>query len=168
MGNKIFITGGVKSGKSSYALQIARKIEGRRVFIATAQGFDEEMKLRIERHKRERGDEFETIEEPIDLPKALENVKCDVAVIDCLTVWCGNLFFHDRLELVDEFVEAFKGVAFDTVVVSNEVGLGVIPENKLARNYVDILGKLNQQVARLSDVVVFMISGIPMFLKGSL
>ncbi len=168
MSGKIFITGGVKSGKSSYALQIARKIEGRRVFIATAQGFDEEMKLRIERHKCERGDEFETIEEPIDLPKALKNVKCDVAVIDCLTVWCGNLFFFNRLELVDELVEAFKEVPFNVVVVSNEVGLGVMPENKLARNYVDILGKLNQQVARLSDIVVLMISGIPMFLKGSL
>ena len=168
MSRKIFITGGVKSGKSSYALQIARKMEGRKVFIATAQGFDDEMRFRIEKHKRERGREFETIEEPVDLPKVLREVKCDIALVDCLTVWCGNLFFHNRLELVEDFVETLKGIAFDVVVVSNEVGLGVIPENKLARDYIDVLGTLNQHIASLSDVVVFMVSGIPMFLKGSL
>ncbi len=168
MSRKIFITGGVKSGKSSYALQVAREFEGKKVFIATAQGFDDEMRLRIEKHRRERGSEFETIEEPVDLPKVLRNVKCDIALIDCLTVWCGNLLFFNRLELVDSFVKAFKKAPFNVVVVSNEVGLGVIPENKLARNYIDVLGKLNQQVARLSDVVVFMVSGIPMFLKGNL
>ena len=168
MGKKIFITGGVRSGKSSYALNIARNFDGKRVFIATAQVVDDEMKLRIERHKRERGSEFETIEEPVYLPKVLKNIDCDIAIVDCLTVWCGNLFFHNKLDILDGFVETLKEVSFNIVVVSNEVGLGIMPENELARDYIDVLGTLNQQVARFSDVVVFMVSGIPMFLKGSL
>ncbi len=168
MSKKIFITGGVKAGKSSYALNIARGFKGKKVFVATAQALDDEMSLRIERHKRERGIEFETVEEPVDLPEVLRGVKCDVVVVDCLTVWCGNLFFHNRLELVVDFTETFKHLAFNVVVVSNEVGLGVIPENKLARKYIDVLGRLNQKIAQLSDVVIFMVSGMPMFLKGNL
>ena len=167
MSKKVFITGGVKSGKSSYALQIARNFEGKKVFIATAQDFDDEMRFRIEMHKRERGGEFETIEEPIDLPKVLKDLECDIAIVDCLTVWCSNLFFHNRLSLMDDFVEVFRNITFDTIVVSNEVGLGIVPENKLARNYIDALGFLNQKIAQISDTVLFMVSGIPMFLKGN-
>ncbi len=166
MSKKVFITGGVKSGKSSYALQIARNFEGKKVFIATAQDFDDEMRFRIERHKRERGGEFETIEEPIDLPKVLKDLECDIAIVDCLTVWCSNLFFHNRLSLMDDFVEVFRNITFDIIVVSNEVGLGIVPENKLARNYIDALGFLNQKIAQISDTVLFMVSGIPMSLKG--
>ena len=165
---KILITGGIKSGKSNLALKIANRFEGKKVFIATAEPFDREMKDRIERHKRERGGEFETVEEPLYLHSVLEKLNCSVAIVDCLTVWCGNLMHYGKLELIDDFLEAFKRVSYNIVVITNEVGLGVIPSNQLSREYVDRLGLLNQKVASLSDVVILMVSGLPLFIKGNL
>jgi len=97
---KILITGGVKSGKSKYALKLARDFSGKKVFIATAEAFDEEMKEKIKKHKRDRGDRFITIEEPVNLHEVLNNIDCDLAVVDCLTVWCGNLLHYGKTELL--------------------------------------------------------------------
>jgi len=165
---KILITGGIKSGKSSLALKIASNFEGKKVFVATAEPFDSEMKDRIERHRRERGSEFLTIEEPLYLNRVLKKLNCSVAVVDCLTVWCGNLMHYGRLDLIDDFIEAFKSLDYNIVVITNEVGLGVVPSNRLSREYIERLGLLNQKIASISDIVIFMVSGQPLFLKGSL
>ncbi len=165
---KILITGGIKSGKSRLALKIASRFEGEKVFIATAEPFDEEMKIRIERHKKERKGEFFTIEEPLHLHTVLGELDCSVAVVDCLTVWCGNLMHYGKLELIDDFLEAFKSVNYNIVAITNEVGLGIVPSSQFSREYIDRLGLLNQKLSSISDVVIFTVSGLPLFLKGSL
>ncbi len=165
---KVLITGGIKSGKSRLALQIADRFDGKRIFIATAEPFDEEMEDRIKRHKMERGDRFTTVEEPLYLHNVLQRLECSVAIIDCLTVWCGNLMHHGKLELIDDFLEAFKRVSYNIVVITNEVGLGIVPSSQLSREYIDRLGLLNQKVASISDVVIFMVSGLQLLLKGNL
>ena len=174
MGNVVLITGGARSGKSRYAMELAGRREGGRVYIATAEPVDADMRGRIEKHREERGDEFVTIEEPLDLAAALGRVPegAGVAVVDCLTVWLGNLFNHHEeegeLPGLDEFLKVIESLAFDLILVTNEVGLGVIPENPLARSYRDALGRLNQAVARRAGRVVLMVSGLPMYIKGDI
>jgi len=162
---KILITGGVKSGKSKYALKLARDFSGKKVFIATAEAFDEEMKEKIKKHKRDRGDRFITIEEPVNLHEVLNNIDCDLAVVDCLTVWCGNLLHYGKTELIDAFIESYRKAKFNIITVTNEVGMGVVPENKLSRLYVEKLGFLNERIAEISDTVIFMVSGVPSIIK---
>lgn len=175
----VFITGGARSGKSRFALEKANSMNGKKIYIATAEPLDEEMKERIKRHKEERGREWLTMEEPIKIPKLLRELKgeCDVILLDCLTLWLSNLMVAGK-ELsgeIEEFIADLKGIKNSSssclqplvlFIVSNEVGMGIVPENELARRFRDLAGMLNQRVAEIADEVYFMVSGIPLKIKG--
>ena len=161
----ILILGGVKSGKSSFALRKALEHPEPRAFVATAEPIDEEMQARIERHRRERGDLFETFEEPVELPRLLERLEgYSVVVVDCLTVWLGNLFHYglDVRDYCDRLLSSLRG---NEVIVSNEVGLGVIGADRTTRLYVEQLGRLNSEIAGMADEVYMMIAGMSLRLK---
>ena len=170
MGKKILITGGVKSGKSRFALKIAREIEKEeKIFIATARPIDEEMEDKIEKHKKERGSDFQTVEEPIHLGDTLKKINQSTVVIDCLTLWLSNLFFEvresEKLFEIESFIQALKEFGGNIIIVTNEVGWGIIPESETSRNYQAELGRLNQEVAEICDEVYVLISGIPLKIK---
>jgi adenosylcobinamide kinase/adenosylcobinamide-phosphate guanylyltransferase len=162
----ILIGGGARSGKSRYALQTALAIEGRRVFVATAEPLDDEMASRIARHKADRGAEFETIEEPLDLARVIAGT-FDAMVVDCLTLWLSNLMFASRnCDLETETLIATAHAARGTVIfVTNEVGSGIVPDNALAREFRDRAGTLNQHVAAIAQEVYFMAFGQPLRVK---
>jgi len=168
------VTGGARSGKSRYALARVEPYR-RRAFIATAEAIDEEMRDRIARHQAERADSFMTVEAPTHLGEAIRSLPGEVeaAVVDCLTVWLGNLMHHfgedeERLGAeVESLLEAVKAAPCDLVIVTNELGLGIVPDNELARRFRDLAGWLNQDVAGLADEVVLVVSGLPLFLKRS-
>jgi adenosylcobinamide kinase/adenosylcobinamide-phosphate guanylyltransferase len=172
MGKLTFITGGARSGKSSFALDEASKVEGRRVFVATLEPHDEEMKKRMELHREERGEEWTTHEEPLEIAGLLGRLSSeyDVAILDCLTLWLSNAM-HAKKDVekeIDKLVESLseaKG-SINLYVVSNEVGMGIVPENEMAREFRDHAGRLNQKVAAVADEVFLMASGIPVKLKG--
>jgi len=167
------VTGGGRSGKSGHALALASAY-ARRAFIATALPSDDEMLARIACHRRDRPASFVTIEEPMDLAGAVRSVPtgAEVAVIDCLTLWLSNLMCapdapEEEFPQVAEFLALLEDPPCDLVIVTNEVGMGIIPANPLARRFRDMAGRLNQQVARRAGAVVLMVSGIPLSLKGS-
>ncbi len=170
------LTGGIRSGKSRYALDLAGQSgrPGPNYFLATAEPLDEEMKLRITRHQEERSGHFVTVEEPLFLGKAIQKAggEAGIILVDCLTVWVGNLMHHFESQppRVRDEIEAFLGAVSlrgaDMIFVTNEVGLGLIPQNPLARRYTDELGKLNQELAKICDEVIFMVSGIPARIKN--
>lgn len=163
-----FVTGGARSGKSRYALGIAAHSE-RPVFIATAEPFDAEMEDRIRRHREERDTRFFTIEEPVDLAGALRRIPpgTDVAILDCLTVWLGNLLHRGEVDReMERFLSALAEPLCPLVVVSNEVGLGGIALTPMGRRFADLLGRLNQEVAGRAERAVMMVSGLPLVLKG--
>ncbi len=169
------ITGGARSGKSSLALQLSLGSYSHRAFVATAEPFDEEMAERARVHQAERGSEFLTVEEPFEISTALMNLPAniEVAVIDCLTVWLGNVFYRvkDDPEQVkphiDFLVACLDKVQLDLIFVTNEVGWGIIPETRLSREYRDLAGYLNRIVAARADTVALCVCGIPLTLKGS-
>ncbi|WP_022670721.1 bifunctional adenosylcobinamide kinase/adenosylcobinamide-phosphate guanylyltransferase [Hippea alviniae] len=160
------ITGGVKSGKSRFALKLTENKKDK-FFIATAEPIDDEMKAKIEKHKLERKGEFTTIEEPIYLAKAISNIQnAQVCIIDCLNIWVNNLLYYDKLDQIEELLKLLKNfVKFELIFVSNEVGMGLLPADKLSRHFVNLLGNLNQQIAAMSDAVYFMVSGLPLKIK---
>jgi adenosylcobinamide kinase/adenosylcobinamide-phosphate guanylyltransferase len=173
MNDITFVTGGARSGKSRYALETASHMS-RKVFIATAEITDEEMRRRILRHQLERGEEYITIEEPIDLAGALFKLskETEIAVVDCLTVWLGNLMHYresgvDDYTEVHDFLDALRKPPCSLVIVSNETGMGLVPETPLGRHFRDLAGTVNQAAARMADRVVLMVSGIPLFIKGN-
>jgi adenosylcobinamide kinase / adenosylcobinamide-phosphate guanylyltransferase len=174
MGGIVLITGGARSGKSSFALEEALKHPGKRVFLATALALDTEMEDRIRKHKNERGKDFATIEEPLHITFRLNSLPKDVkvVVVDCLTVWLGNLFhkWEDDEDAIEQEIEslckAFSAFAGELILVTNEVGFGIVPENRLARMYRDRLGFLNRKVAEHADRVYCCLCGIPMRIKG--
>ncbi len=159
---KILITGGVKSGKSSYALACAASFPGEKTFVATATAFDDEMKERIARHKKERSVEYRTVEEPLYLQKVSgENI-----VLDCLTMWMNNLFYEHREEEWEEILLPFlTAMPVNTVIVTNEVGLGNIPPDRVTRKYNTYLAAANKLTAEMVDRVVMMVAGIPLVVK---
>jgi len=166
------ITGGSRSGKSSHALELTGPFK-RKVFIATAQAMDEEMRIRIANHQKERGDRYQTVEEPIKVAEAIKSIgsDTDVVILDCLTVWMGNLMFHlkneeEREREIDHLLAVLEKPSCSVIVVTNEVGMGIVPENKLSRQFRDAAGYLNQQVAKRANRVVLMVSGIPVEIKG--
>lgn len=167
----VFVTGGTRSGKSSFALGEASRTRGRKVFVATAQAFDAEMEERIKKHKHERGSDWETHEEPIDLASAVRSVSRthDVAVIDCLTLWLSNLLGAEgEIEKAqDDFIESLRNIekGMHLFIVSNEVGMGIVPENAMARRFRDMAGRLNQRVAEVASEVFFVVAGIPVKIK---
>lgn len=171
MSSVTLLTGGSRSGKSRYALEIASHYT-HKAFIATAEPFDDEMQLRVSRHKEERGPNFITIEEPVDLAGAIRALPVDteVAVVDCLTVWVGNLMYkfgdeEDSYPQIDDLLQALQSPPCDIVLVTNEVGMGIIPDNAVSRKFRDLAGSLNQRVASVADKVIITVSGIPLVLK---
>jgi adenosylcobinamide kinase/adenosylcobinamide-phosphate guanylyltransferase len=170
----IFIIGGCRSGKSRYALETAEKLAGdKKVFIATCVPQDDEMKQRVARHQRERSQNWVTVEAPLDLPEAIlqNNRKGDVILVDCLTLWVSNLLIEigdeNKIEdTISQLIKALEKATCPIVLVSNEVGTGIVPENKLARQYRDIIGLVNQAVAKTASKVIWMVAGIPVTVKG--
>jgi adenosylcobinamide kinase / adenosylcobinamide-phosphate guanylyltransferase len=168
------VLGGVRSGKSRYALQLAAGAE-RVAFLATAEGReDEEMRRKIARHQAERPEHWITIEESLNLAAAIESVKgCDLLVVDCLTLFAGKLLeVHGDNSAaiatnIDALCSALISSQISVVLVSNEVGSGVVPAFEMGRRYRDLLGEINQRVAAISNHVVLMIAGLPLALKGS-
>ncbi|HHU88377.1 MAG: bifunctional adenosylcobinamide kinase/adenosylcobinamide-phosphate guanylyltransferase [Sphaerochaetaceae bacterium] len=171
-GKITLIIGGGRSGKSSYGEALAKAIEGERFYIATAEVTDEEMAKRIEAHQKRREGLFsKTIEEPLDLAKALAKTEgASVVLLDCLTVWLGNVLHRrgllDYYSEVEEFIEALKNNRTNLIIITNEVGQGIIPATQLSRHYRDHAGWLNQAVAQIADKVVWMVAGIPVVVKG--
>jgi len=168
----ILITGGARSGKSQYAEQRVREMGGRSIYVATAEANDEEMAQRIADHQKRRGNQWRTIEEPLELTQALlaERGKTDCALVDCLTFWISNLLLrHDdkyASEKVDELIEKLPQLNFHLVVVTNEVGWGIVPENSLARKFRDLAGWTNQRMAQAANGVILMVAGLPMIVKS--
>lgn len=167
----ILIGGGARSGKSRFALELAGARFERPAFIATAEAHDEEMEERIRSHQAERGPGWTTVEEPLDLPDALETAaqKCDGCVVDCLTLWLSNVLLspgHDEEDEIKRLLSQLESWTGPPVIlVTNEVGCGIVPENVLARRYRDLAGNLNQQAAALADEAYWMAFGLPIDLK---
>jgi adenosylcobinamide kinase / adenosylcobinamide-phosphate guanylyltransferase len=164
------VLGGARSGKSAHAERLALRMGLAPVYIATAQAFDDEMRERIARHRADRaGGGWRTVEEPIDLPDAIRSAASADAVVlvDCLTLWLSNLMLagHDVAARRTALLEALAATAGPLVLVSNEVGLGLVPETPLGRAFRDAQGRLNQAVAAAADRVVFVAAGLPLMLK---
>ncbi len=162
----ILIGGGSRSGKSSYALQLAREAGPRRALVATAQAFDDEMRARIAQHRAERGTEFVTFEEPMAIAPLLtaHAAAFDAIVVDCLTLWLSNLLLAGGYDLAAEgerLVAAAASSPAAVILVTNEVGCGIVPDNALARTFRDAAGRLNQQAAARAAAVHWMVFGIP-------
>jgi len=171
----ILVIGGCRSGKSSFALDYANRHFRQKVFLATCEALDDEMKRRILRHREARGSDWKTIEEPKKLTEAVESLRsqAEVILIDCLTLWVSNLLMDGEgeeqiLSRVEDLIELIQKVPQSIIVVSNEVGAGIVPENKIARIFRDIVGLVNQRVAACSDTVVLTVAGLPHVIKGKL
>lgn len=163
------ILGGARSGKSSYAEQLVLSSGLAPVYVATAQSGDAEMAERIAAHKVRRGGEWTTIEEPLDLAGALANTDAagNCVLVDCLTLWISNLILDDRsVEVaIDSVIAHLPSLAARLVFVSNETGLGIVPDNALARRFCDLNGIANQKLAAAADQVILMAAGLPLTLK---
>jgi adenosylcobinamide kinase/adenosylcobinamide-phosphate guanylyltransferase len=170
------IIGGGRSGKSSYAqdyaLGVADGTESR-AYIATAEAIDEEMKARISAHQKDRADRFITIEEPQDLARAIRELppSVEVCIVDCLTVWLGNLLHHKgiptkRYKELDELYEVLHDPSCDILLVTNETGLGLIPADAESRAFRDLAGWMNQDIAAIAKNVILLVAGLPLALKG--
>jgi adenosylcobinamide kinase/adenosylcobinamide-phosphate guanylyltransferase len=164
----VLVGGGARSGKSRYALQLARRHGPRLVFLATAEPLDKEMEVRIARHRAERPTEFSTIEEPLEIGRAIRSAEADAIVVDCLTLWLSNVmlsFGRDIDADIESVAEAVSSSPATVILVTNEVGAGIIPENTLGRDFRDRSGILNQRMAAVSDEVYWMVFGCPMRVK---
>jgi adenosylcobinamide kinase/adenosylcobinamide-phosphate guanylyltransferase len=168
------ITGGSRSGKSAHAISLAmtRSTGARPYFIATAEGLDDEMRARITHHQATRPPEFVTVEAPLDLEVAIASLasRADIAVLDCLTLWVSNLMGADLdndtiLTRADTLAAALQRASFDFVVVTDEVGWGIVPDHPVARRFRDLLGWTNQKIAQVADEVILMAAGYPLRLK---
>ncbi len=173
MNKTTFVIGGCRSGKSGYALKVAEETsESKRLFIATCVPQDEEMKQRVMQHRQERSKSWESVEAPLLLSDAI-TMHCqnaDVLLVDCLTLWISNLLLeNDDVEKINEQVagltRAIESSSCPVVLVSNEVGTGIVPENRLARMYRDAVGFANQKVAQCCEEVIWMVAGIPVRIK---
>lgn len=171
MGKITFILGGARSGKSTHALELAKKHRNV-TFIATCQALDSEMKKRIKLHMESRPSHWQTLEEYNDISSALNRLetKANCVIIDCLTLFISNLMLsgsnQDNISnRASRLLAHLKTIKPDCIIVSNEVGLGIVPNNKLARDFRDIAGKVNQIFAKEADKVIFMVAGIPMLVK---
>ncbi|MFQ6044056.1 MAG: bifunctional adenosylcobinamide kinase/adenosylcobinamide-phosphate guanylyltransferase [Candidatus Poribacteria bacterium] len=177
----ILITGGARSGKSRYAVELAKQKSGKVAFIATAIAGDEEMTQRIRMHQSARPTDWTTIEESINVAQSIADVVSnhDIIIVDCLTLLITNLVFEppyqgeidDEKEekiyaAVEQIIETTKNIEATVIVISNELGMGLVPEDALARRFRDIAGRANQLMAEAADEVYVCISGIPMRIKG--
>ncbi len=165
------VLGGASSGKSAFAEGLVTATGRPRVYIATAQARDDEMKRKIARHRDARGPDWRTVEAPRDVAAALRNVTPqEIALIDCATLWLSNQILAevDLDQSEDELCGALKTCSAPVVVVSNEVGLGLVPDTPLGRRFRDAQGRLNNRLAAQADLAVFVTAGLPLVLKGSL
>ena len=173
MGKITFILGGARSGKSQLAVKMANGKNAKVAFIATCLPLDKEMKERIEVHKKSRPSHWKTFEAPNDIVFLLKDIdsRFDIIIIDCLTLLISNLLSEGLVdkaieENVDKILKQLKAVKSRSIIVSNEVGLGIVPDNELGRRFRDLAGRVNQMVAGKADDVFFMASGLPLKMKG--
>lgn len=161
------VLGGARSGKSRFAESLLAAHEGRRIYLATAEPGDGEMQARIEDHRRRRGEGWRTMEAPLDVAQVIAGAGEMAVLLDCLTLWLANLMAADRdvAEATGELQHALGRARAPVVLVSNEVGLGIVPDNALAREFRDEAGRLNQAMAAFADRVVFLAAGLPLTLK---
>ncbi|TCL08600.1 adenosylcobinamide kinase /adenosylcobinamide-phosphate guanylyltransferase [Shimia isoporae] len=165
------ILGGASSGKSAFAESLVVATKAPRVYLATSQAFDDEMRAKIAAHLDQRGPDWRTIESPLDTAHALSQVaESEVVLLDCATMWLSNhlLAESDIAAEQERLLTALSNCNGRIVVVTNEVGLDVVPDNKLARQFRDAQGKLNQAIAAQADLAVLVVAGLPMLLKGEL
>ncbi|NCO24502.1 MAG: bifunctional adenosylcobinamide kinase/adenosylcobinamide-phosphate guanylyltransferase [Candidatus Infernicultor aquiphilus] len=179
-GKLIFITGGARSGKSNFAEKMALSLGKTVVYLATGQPLDKEMAYRIKKHKTKRPAEWETYEEPIEVSELVSSLgrEKEVILIDCLTLLVSNLLLREKNKVgnppweekilleIEKLTEISYQVPAQIIIVSNEVGMGLVPDNPLGRVYRDILGRANSIIAHKADEVFMMISGIPLKIKG--
>lgn len=167
----ILITGGARSRKSRYAEQRTAAFGGRRLYLATAEAKDVEMAQRIAEHKKRRGEEWAIVEEPMSLTETLlaQRGQTDCVLVDCLTIWLSNLLLQRdaqaAVKKVEELAETLPQLDFHVVLVTNEVGWGIVPDNPLAREFRDLAGWANQRVAHMANEVILMVAGMPMIVK---
>jgi adenosylcobinamide kinase/adenosylcobinamide-phosphate guanylyltransferase len=163
------VLGGARSGKSRYAEGLVDRHPGRRTYLATAEVLDAEMAARVKAHRDRRDSDWKTVEEPLALAAALkaETEQGAAVLVDCLTLWLGNLLGRERdcEQEIDGLIAAVGQFGGPVVFVSNEVGLGIVPDNALARRFRDLAGTLHQRLAEKADHVVFVAAGLPMNLK---
>ncbi len=165
----ILVTGGARAGKSAFAQEWAHALGDKGVsFIATAQPLDEEMRRRIAQHQAERPATWELLEEPLEVPHTLSLAQGRVVLLDCLTLWVSNLMHAGRevLPAIENLLAVRAEVDKTLLVVTNEVGMGIVPDNALARHYRDLLGAANRRLAEEADVVYLLVAGIPLKLKS--
>ncbi len=168
MGKLIFILGGVRAGKSSFALKLAQKSGKRVTFIATAMPMDLDMRRRIKNHRNTRPKNWKTIEVTNDLDKKINQEKNKVILIDCLTIYTSYLMDLPETKILDHIKKIIKAIEeseSDVILVSNEVGCGIHPETKLGRDYRDVLGRVNRMFALAADEFYVMFAGIPINIK---
>jgi adenosylcobinamide kinase/adenosylcobinamide-phosphate guanylyltransferase len=163
------VLGGARSGKSRYAEAAVMTSPAPWIYVATAEPFDDEMAARIAEHRSRRGGQWQTVEAPVDLAGAIAGTPASATVlVDCLTLWLNNLMFKGRdIDAETERLEAVLAARQAPVVlVSNEVGSGIVPDNAEARRFRDLQGRLNQRIAARADRVVLLVAGLPMIVKG--
>lgn len=165
----LLVIGGARSGKSAYALELAEAYGSERLYLATATPGDEEMLVRITRHQADRGQGWTTLEEPFEVARALgvQSRTGRVVVVDCLTLWLSNhmLAGRDPALAVAGLADAVAALAGPAILVSNEVGMGLVPDHKLGREFRDWQGRANREIARVCDAVILVAAGLPLQLK---
>ncbi len=170
----MLVLGGARSGKSRFAQQLAERRWKRPLYLATAEAGDAEMALRIRKHRRARGARWRCLEEPLAVPAALAGIPAGVdgVLVDCLTLWLSNVLLKEGPGAIEKrsqaLLKAVKGFRRELVLVNNEVGLGIVPEHRLGREFRDHAGRLNQALAAVVDTVVLVVAGLPLVLKGQL
>ena len=168
----VFITGPVRSGKSNFAVKLAKKWGKKVIFLATCRPADNEMRKRIKKHKKSRPGEWKVIEENIDISPVIKNTGKDkLVIIDCITLWLSNLLLSGLKEKkitkkINEFLLMLKKTKSSIVIVSNEVGWGIVPDNELSRIFRDIIGIAHQKISEVSHEVYLLVSGIALKIKG--
>jgi adenosylcobinamide kinase / adenosylcobinamide-phosphate guanylyltransferase len=165
----LLVLGGARSGKSAFALRLAEASSAERLYVATATAGDEEMAARIARHQAERGPGWTTLEEPLEIARALqaEARPGRAILVDCLTLWLSNLMLakHDPEPAVAALAAAIGALGGPAILVSNEVGMGIVPGHRLGREFRDWQGRANGEIARACDAVIFVAAGLPLQLK---
>lgn len=173
-GRVVLVLGGVRSGKSTYAQRLAEHWWARPLYLATAEALDAEMVARVTLHKQKRGERWSCVEETLEVAGIIRKntPSHDGILIDCITLWLSNVLLKEGESAIqarkESLLDALRTTAGDVILVSNEVGMGVVPDSELGRRFRDLQGWMNQDLAAVADTVVFVIAGLPLVLKGTL